>query len=138
MKIQRIVITLLTVVLLAVGITGCDDFWSIDPTEPVQISGSSTFVVKADGEDPLDARTQVEQILIYHKYRVITAENTEADYNLIIRYEYLPDNEVCRHFAFILRDAAGQDVKRGSHNGEKPLQDLLNDFANFLRGSLFK
>lgn len=139
MKNRRIVITFFVLVLLATGMAGCTDFWSLDLDNPVRITGFTTFLVTADGEDPLDARTQVEQILMNQKYRVIITENSSVDtLRLIIRYQYLPENQMCRYFTFVLRDAAGQDLKIGTYNGEKPLKDLLVDFDNFLRSSLFQ
>ncbi|MCL6589208.1 MAG: hypothetical protein K6U80_04565 [Firmicutes bacterium] len=139
MKIRRLGMSFFAVILLAVGMAGCSDFWTLDLDNPVQITASSTFVVKADGEDPLDARTWVEQILAKRGCRVISGGGVSADtFHLIISYEYLPENENCRYFTFILRDAAGRDLKTGTYNGEKPLKDLLFDFDNFLFNSLFK
>ena len=70
---------------------------------------------------------------------MITAGNSNTNtLNLIISYEYLPENQLCRNFKFVLRDAAGQDLKIGTYNGEKPLKDLLDDFNNFLMGLQFK
>jgi hypothetical protein len=139
MKFRRIGIIFFVMVLFAIGMAGCSDFWSIDLDTPVQITANTTFLVMADGEDPLDARSQVEQILTKWKYRVTTAENANANtLYLLISYEYLPENQTCRYFTFVLRDAKGQDLKIGTYNGEKPLKDVLIDFDQFLGSSLFK
>lgn len=139
MKNRRIIIILLSLALLVIGLAGCSDFWSLDLNNPVQYTANTRFLVMADGEDPLDARTQVEQIFTKWKYRVTTSENTNANtLYVIISYEYLPENEMCRSFTFVLRDAAGQDLKIGTYNGEKPLKDLLIDFDQFLGSSLLK